>query len=68
MRAVLEEIRDGDRAQKYRLIGPYTVAFSVLWLCGPDRCPQVKVGDTGELVYRSLPHRGWYGFVRDGRV
>ncbi len=59
-RAVLVEIRKEDGAQRYELENG---GFE--WITGWPRASNVKVGDTGDLVYRTTTSYGLVFFVKD---
>ena len=59
-RATLIEKRKEDGAQKYELEDG-----KVEWITGFPWASNVKVGDTGVLVYRTTPSYGLVFFVKD---
>lgn len=57
----LVEIDQRDGTQKYK----YGEEFElVIFLSGVDRASNVRVGDSGQLVYTCTPSRGYYVFVK----
>lgn len=62
MRATLEAIRPTDGGQMYRY-GPGVC--DVEWLLGISRARDVKVGDTGNLVYLANKTVGIWMFEKD---
>lgn len=58
--AILEEIREGDFAQMYRVSSK-----DVIWISGWPRAKGVKVGDIGKIVYRTGPNYGLHFFIKD---
>lgn len=59
-RCTLVEIRKEDGAQRYELDDG-----RIEWLTGWPRASNVKVGDTGVMVYRSTPSYGLHFFRKD---
>ncbi len=55
LNAVLEEIRKEDGAQKYRT-GPGE--YDIVWITGWPRASNVRVGDKGQIVYKTSPTWG----------
>lgn len=63
-RAELINIREEDGAQQYRLDIKLN-GFNIVWLTGSTRPANVKIGDKGNLIYRSTKSYGLYFFEKD---
>ena len=60
----LVEIDPRDGTQKYRYGEDVN---GVVFLSGIDRASNVKIGDSGQLVYTHTPSRGYYVFVKENK-